>query len=353
LTSDEMSVFKSNIGTLPNGSPSFLNFERIGFNSKSGNFSKTEIKFDSFDTVNEVNLAIFQLTESLILKGSTNTNGVNNYTIINKNFNVLKKLTWDSSETIFAAGLLNDGRIIVVSQKGVFINVNCLKPDYNLDWKKTIGNTNSYGKYINDLIITNESIFIQTSSDFNSTISYLIKLNFTSLSQVNRQIKSQGKYTFKNMEESGNGIVLSGQKYNAVSGLLDLCFLNYNYDLQITNETIINIADNFPDWDMDNIKQYWDVTAYFSTLLKDETGYWMAATYPNFKNTYSLKLLKFNKQMHLEKIIPILTNLDDHYLSTQLKMDANYIYVTYANTNSNSGDGFYFFLLNKNGEFIN
>ncbi len=359
LTNEEISFYYENFKILPNNNVSIINLNRVGFNSITGQFStslsNSENKLDSFDFIN--NVKIIQLNESKFLKinkvlyqiDTPYFNSKTNLFITDKNLNVQNKLTWDSSETILTAGMLPDERIIIVSQKGVSTNVTCLKTDYSIDWKKTIGNINVIGNEINDLVITNESIFLQTNDLFSrNDINHLIKLNFSGMNQISRQIKDQGKYEFNNMEESENGMVLSGQKYNPFTGLIDLCFLTYDNNLAIANETIINITDYFPDWDINNNTSYWIISKYFTPLVKDETGYWIAATYPNKKNTYSIKLIKFNKQMQLEKIIPIITNMDDNYTSTQLKMDANHIYITYANVQK----GIYFFLLNKSGDLI-
>lgn len=359
LTNNEISFYDENFEILSNNFTSIINLSRVSFNSKTGQFtaslSNNESKVDSFNFIN--NVKIIQLNESKFLKinnvlypiDTQNFKSKTNLFITDKNLNVQNKLTWDSSENISAAGMLPDGRVILISQKGVSINMTCLKTNYSIDWKKTIGDINIIGNEINDLVVTNESIFLQTNDNFSRpNMNYLIKLNFSGMNQISRQIKDQGKFDFKDMEESENGMVLSGQKYNPFTGLIDLCFLNYDNNLQISNETVIKIADYFPDWDINIKSTYWIINKYFTPLLKDENGYWIAATYPNKKNTYSIKLIKLNKQMQVEKIVPIITNMDDNYTSTQLKMDAKNIYITYSNVQK----GIFYFVLDKNGNFI-
>jgi hypothetical protein len=127
INKDEIGFFQQNEMLLPNDSIPIINFNRIGFNSKTGKFSNYILKTDiNFYYLNPfVNANIIQLNENLYLIRNTITAAISQtinqyyeYYLTDKNLNIEEKVTFvfsthDASISEYATSIykLRDGKI--------------------------------------------------------------------------------------------------------------------------------------------------------------------------------------------------------------------------------------------------
>ena len=362
LTQNELAVInpKANIISGFTLSQSYLN--RVSFNFSTKQFSQN--LFDTFapflhnGNLIKVNTSKFiQLDESRFLMVNKIQGVANDYSLVYLTDSHLKNKILisdrDSSYIVEQAGILPDGKILILEKPirlPLYPKLTCYNHNYKSEWSKILSSNLAGDLYHQnkDIVIQNNSIYIlQQRDNGTSKQNLLFRFDFSGkLIKLDKMPAYAASFNFGYLLASNNGLVLAGMKYNDVSHRNDFCLLSLDVNLNPINEKIIPIVSILPDWEF-----FMNDFRYgFSDLIPKpiivNNNLWMPVPYYTDRSGSSLKLIKFNKELEVELVKPIITNIKQKISNVAVKANSDYLYLGGANYK-----GCFFYRLNKNGDF--